>query len=86
MAFHIRRVRIQALNDSKEIAAIIYINTIILAVMAVSEFVLEKYHNVHAALFGLALIVQATLFLGILFIPKVNTTHQTRRIIINVGL
>ena len=72
MAFHIRRVKIKALNDSKEIAAIIYINSIILVIMAVSLFMLEEYHNLHAALFGLALLVQATLFLGILFIPKVS--------------
>lgn len=73
LAFHIRRVKIQALNDSKEIAAIIYINSIILTVLAITQFVLEqKYHNAHAALFGLALLVQPTLFLGILFIPKVS--------------
>ena len=72
MAFHIRRVKIKALNDSKETGAIIYINSIILVLMIVAVFVLEGYHNVHAALFGLALFVQATLFLGLLFIPKVS--------------
>lgn len=71
MAFHTRRVKIKALNDSKETAAIIYINSIILVLVTVAVFVLEGYHNVHAALFGLALLVQASLFLGLLFIPKV---------------
>ncbi len=71
MAFHTRKVKIKALNDSKAIAAIIYINSIVLVLMIVNSFVLEAYHNVHAALFGLASLVQATMFLGFLFIPKV---------------
>ena len=71
MAFHTRRIKIRALNDSKEIAAIIYINSIILVILAVSVFVLGGYHDVHAALFGLALLVDASLFLGVLFVPKV---------------
>ena len=72
MAFHTRRVKIRALNDSKETAAIIYINSVVIVMLAVSVFVLEGYHNVHATLFGLALLIQATLFIGILFIPKVG--------------
>ncbi len=72
MAFHTRRVKIKALNDSKETGAIIYINSIILVLIMVAAFVLEGYHNIHAALFGLALFVQASIFLGLLFIPKVN--------------
>ena len=72
MAFHIRRVKVKALNDSKEIAVIIYINSIILALLAVTQFALENYHDVYAALFGLALLVDATMFLGLIFIPKVR--------------
>ena len=72
MAFHTRRVKVKALNDSKEIAAIIYFNSIILSILAVTEFALQHYHDVYAALFGLALLIEASLFLGVLFIPKVN--------------
>ena len=72
MAFHTRRVKVKALNDSKEIAVIIYINSIILAVLAVTQFALENYHDVYAAMFGIALLVDATLFLGLMFIPKVR--------------
>ena len=71
MAFHTRRVKIKALNDSKEIAIIIYINSITLSLLAFVEFALNSYHEVYAALFGLALMVGATLFLTLLFIPKV---------------
>ena len=72
MAFHIRRVKIKALNDSKETAVIVYINSIILVLLAVVEFALNTYHEVYAALFGLGLMVGATLFLTLVFIPKVQ--------------
>ena len=71
MAFHTRRVKIKALNDSKEIAFIIYINSISLVLLAVVEFALNTYHEVYAALFGLGLMVAATLFLTLVFVPKV---------------
>ena len=71
MAFHTRRVKIKALNDSKEIAVIVYINSIILVLLAVVEFTLNTYHDVYAAVFDLGLMVGATLFLTIVFIPKV---------------
>ena len=72
MAFHIRKIKIKALNDSKEIAAIIYINNMVLVLLIVTVFLLEEYHNVYAALFGFTVFIQATLFIGILFIPKVS--------------
>ena len=72
MAFHIRRVKIKALNDSKEIAIIVYINSITLILLAVIEFALNTYHEAYAALFGLGLMVGATIFLTLVFIPKVN--------------
>ena len=72
MAFHTRKVKIKALNDSKEIAAIIYINSIMLAILAVTEFALQEYHDVYAAVFGFALLIEATLFLGLIFVPKVS--------------
>ena len=72
MAFHTRRIKVKALNDSKEIAVIIYINSIILTLLAVTQFALETYDDVYAAMFGLALLVDATLFLGLVFIPKVR--------------
>lgn len=71
MAFHTRNVNVKVLNESKEIAAIIYINSIILVVLAVTELILDDNHNTYAALFGLSLLIEASLFLGFIFIPKV---------------
>ena len=73
MAFHTRRIKIKALNDSKEIAVIIYINSITLSLLAFVEFTLDAYHEVYAALFCLSLLVGATLFLALLFTPRVWT-------------
>lgn len=72
IAFHARKVKMKALNDSKETTAIIYVNTIILITLAASAFTLDSYHNGYAAIFGMALLVDASLFLGVLFVPKVN--------------
>ena len=75
MAFHIRRVKIKPLNDSKEIAVIIYTNSIMLVLVAVIEFALSAYHEVYAALLGLGIMMAATLFLALVFIPKVPTCY-----------
>ena len=71
IAFHTRRVKIRALNDSKEIAAIIYINSIVLVLLAVVQLVLSDYHTAYTATVGLGLLIEGTLFLGLVFIPKV---------------
>jgi gamma-aminobutyric acid type B receptor len=76
MAFHTRRVKVKALNDSKEIAVIIYINSIILTLLIVTEFALVGYHNTHAALFGLGLLIDGFLFLGFIFIPKMISLYK----------
>jgi gamma-aminobutyric acid type B receptor len=78
MAFHTRRVDIKVLNDSKEIAVIVYINSIILALLTVVEFAFSKYHEVYTALFGLALLLEATVFLALVFIPKVSHMQDYR--------
>ncbi len=72
MAFHTRKIKIKALNDSKQITAIIYINSITLIVLAITEFSLQQNVDVYHAVVGLVLIVEATMFTGIVFIPKVS--------------
>ena len=72
MAFHTRNVKIQSLNEAKEIAGLVYINSIILVVVVVAGFAFNDYHDTHASLYGLAMIVDATLFLTLTFVPKVG--------------
>ena len=77
MAFHIRRVKIKAFNDSKEIAICIYLNCVTLLLLAVVEFTLSAYHEAYAAVFGAGLMVGATLFLTLVFIPRVCKEFQS---------
>ena len=77
MAFHMRKVKIKALNDSKEIAVIIYINNLVLVTLAMAEFTLITLLHVYTALFGMALLVGATIFLSFIFVPKVLYIHYT---------
>ena len=71
MAFHIRRIKIKAFNDSLEIAICVYLNCVTLLLLAVVEFTLSAYHEAYAAVFGAGLMVGATLFLTLVFIPTV---------------
>ena len=72
MAFHTRKVKIKSLNDTKEIFALVYLNSIILVFLAVTEFALQFYHNSHVGLLSLAHTVSATLFLSLVIIPRVS--------------
>lgn len=71
MAFHTRKIKIRALNDSKEIAAIVYINSIIMLLLALTEFTLRRHHYVYSGVNGIVLLIGGSLFLGLIFIPKV---------------
>ena len=52
MAFHTRHVEVRILNESKEIAAIIYINSIILVLLTVTEFTLATRQSTYSTLLG----------------------------------
>ena len=72
MAFHTRRIKLKGLNESKEIFAIVYVNTIVLTVIVTVQFALQGFHDASSIVNGLALFIEATLFLGFLFVPKVR--------------
>lgn len=73
MAFTTRKVTIKALNDTKENCALIYINSISLTVLIVAQLVLLEHREAYTSLFGLAVFVEATLFLVVVFVPKVSS-------------
>ena len=74
MAFTTRKVKVKGLNDTKELYTIIYINTVIITMLIVTEFSLRSHRDVYVTLYGLAIFAGATLFLGLTFIPKVGET------------
>ena len=75
LAFQTRRVKINILNDSKSVASLVYISSIVLVVIVLVTFILRSYINVSAALFSGGIIVLATFFLLLMFVPKVSNIH-----------
>lgn len=71
LAFRTRKVNIKALNDSKYLTIIIYISSVIIALMLISAVLLERYLNIDAAVFGGLILLFTTVVLGLTFIPKV---------------
>lgn len=71
-AFRTRKVKLKGLNDSKYIAAAIYISSIVLAVIIISTYTLQDYANAFPTLVGLGLIVGTTMILTLVFVPRVS--------------
>ena len=76
LAFLTRRVEIKELNDSKSVAAIIYVTTFIIAVLLVDTFVTVGYIVVSEGLFSGGLLISTSVFLGFTFIPKVVSYNR----------
>ena len=75
MSFHTRKVTIKALNDSKEIALLVYFTTAAILVLSVISFALRELHIVYRVVFGGALFVFATICLTVIFIPRVRNLN-----------
>ena len=72
-AFQTRKVKVRALNDSKEIALIIYVTSLILIGLIAVGFAVGSTHpNVNVALSSLGRITYPTIILVFIFIPKVR--------------
>ena len=72
LAFLTRKVKLEGLRDSKYIAAIVYISSITIVVMVLVTFALESYVNVGTGIFVFGILALTTLFLILIFIPKVS--------------
>ena len=72
LAFRTRKVKVKGLDDSKYIAAAIYITSIVLAVVIISTYTLREYVDTFPALQGMGLLVGTTMILALVFIPRVS--------------
>ena len=72
LAFSTRKVKVKGLNDSKYIAAAIYVTSIVLAVTMVSTYTLMDYVNVYPAVVGMGFLLGTTMILGLVFVPRVS--------------
>ena len=71
LAVQTRKVKIKGLNETKEVAAIIYVSSIILIGLAIVSITLRQYQNIGEALLNTGLIAANTTFIAVLFAPKV---------------
>ena len=71
LSFQTRRVKYTGLRDSKYITAIIYISSIVLAILALVTFSLRTYMNIGTGIFVSGYFILTTIFLSLIFIPKV---------------
>ena len=60
------------LRDSKFVAAVIYISSIILVVLALVTFTLRAYINIGTGIIATGIFTLTTTFLALLFVPKVS--------------
>ena len=72
-AFATRKVKVKGLDDSKYIAAAIYVTSVVLAFAIITSFSLRDFVNVFATLFSTGFFIGTTVILGLVFVPKVRT-------------
>ena len=72
LAFRTRNVKIKGLDDSRYIAASVYVTSIVLTVIIVSTYTLGHYVNAYPAVVGMGLLLGTTTILGLVFIPRVS--------------
>ena len=72
LAFQTRKVKVKVLNDSKYVAALVYISSIVLVVLALVTFTLGAYINVRELMFSGGVMVATTMLLVLIFVPKVR--------------
>ena len=77
LAFQTRKIKIEGLNSTKYIAALVYSESILAAITVISVLTLMKYINVYAVVYSFAFWLGSSLLLGLLFIPKVLQASVT---------
>ena len=76
LSFQTRRVKYTGLRDSKFIAIIIYISSIVIVVLALVTFSLRTQINVGTGIFVSGYFILTTIMLALIFIPKVYGTNR----------
>ena len=83
LAFQTRKVKLQGLKDSKFVAAIIYISSIILVALALVTFSLRTYINIGTGISVFGIFSLTTIFLALIFIPKVGKKRNLIQYFLN---
>ena len=80
LSFQTRRVKYTGLRDSKFVAIIIYISSIVIVVLALITFSLRTQINVGTGIFVTGYFVLTTILLALTFIPKVSGNNYSMQI------
>ena len=62
----------KGLNDTRNIAVVVYIHTIIFVVLNATNFSLHDYITAYSVILSISTWTIATTVLGVIFIPKVH--------------
>ena len=62
----------KGMDDSKYIAAVIYITSIVLAVIIITTYTLTDFVNVFPAVVGSGFLLGTTMILVLVFVPRVG--------------
>ena len=71
-AFSIRKVKIKGLDDTKYIAVLIYVTSLVLAVSIVGTFSLSEYINAFVLIINIGFFIGTSVILLLVFIPLVS--------------
>lgn len=71
LAFQTRKVKLPGLKDSKFIAAVVYISSVVLIILALVTFALRTHININAGIQVTGMFVMTTTILVLIFVPKV---------------
>lgn len=77
-------MKVKGLNDAKYTAITVYFTTIAILLSVITTFVLSKYINAYAIIYGICTWATPTIVLGVLFIPKVQRILVQRLMVYNV--
>ena len=72
LCFQTRKVKVAALNDSKFVAAIVYLSSIILFMLILVIFTLKSYPHIWNGIFVGGILTLASVFLGLTYVPRVS--------------
>ena len=71
VALKIRKVKIEVLNEYKEVSLTIYISALVITEGFAIAIILRGYESILESLLSTAIIIVATTYVGFTFIPKV---------------
>ena len=71
LAFQTRKVKIPILNDSKFVAALVYISSVVFVALVLVTFSLPAHINISNGIFSAGIMLLATISLILMFVPKV---------------